>query len=106
MLPKVMSAPQVPTVRWLGDIGHTSRGFVVATKLEHRPASAERGGRQDAVGEPREVAGVQLLRAVAQGLLGVLVDLDDDAVGADRCGPAGQRLDEAAVAGRVAGVDD
>ena len=52
----------------------------------------------DALGEPGEVARVERLRAVAQRLVGILVDLDDDAVGADRGGRAGERLDEPPVA--------
>ena len=50
--------------------------------------------------------GVQRLRAVAERGLGVLGDLDDDAVGADRGGRARQRLDQAPVARRVRRVDD
>ena len=60
----------------------------------------------DALGEPREVARVERLRPVAQRRLGVLVDLDDDAVGADGRRGAGERLDQPPVAGRVAGIDD
>jgi len=60
----------------------------------------------DALGEAREVARVERLRAVAERSVGVLVDLDDDAVRPDRGGRPGQRLDQAAVARRVAGVDD
>jgi hypothetical protein len=47
----------------------------------------------DAGGEAREVAGVERLRAVAQRLRRVLVDLDDDAVGADRGRRPRERLD-------------
>src|SRR3954447_2546989 len=55
------------------------------------------------VGEPGRL---ERLRAVAERGLGVLVDLDDDPVRADGGGRARQRLDEAAVAGGVARVDD
>src|SRR3954451_17727768 len=62
-----------------------------------------RGDVARVVGEVRRL---ERLRAVAQRDLGVLVDLDDDAVRADRGGGARQRLDEAPVAGGVARVDD
>ena len=55
----------------------------------------------DAFRERREVAPVERLRAVAQRRVGVLVDLDEDPVGADRGGGAGERLDQAAIARRV-----
>src|SRR3954451_21327407 len=60
----------------------------------------------DVAGVVGEVGRLERLRAVAQRDLGVLVDLDDDAVGADRRGGSAERLDEAAVAGGVARVDD
>src|SRR6476620_6433511 len=64
-----------------------------------RRAAARKGGvGEDRGRETREVAGAQLLRAVAHRLLGLVVDLDDDAVGADRGRAARERLDEAAVA--------
>ena len=44
--------------------------------------------------------------AVAQGVAGVVVDLDDQAVGADGRGGQGQGLDEPVDAGSVAGVHD
>src|SRR3954464_10286986 len=62
-----------------------------------------RGDVARVVGEVRRL---ERLRAVAQRDLGVLVDLDDDAVGADGSGRARQWLDQAAVARRVARVDD
>src|SRR6185436_1883501 len=70
-----------------------------------RGAAAGEGRVGEDLGrEAREVAGAQLLRAVAHRVLGLVVDLDDDAVGADRGRTARERLDEATVAGRVARV--
>src|SRR3954465_12382292 len=60
----------------------------------------------DVAGVVGEVGRLERLRAVAQRDLGVLVDLDDDAVGADRRGGSAEPLHEAAVAGGVARVDD
>ena len=68
-------------------------------------AAVERGVRGHALGERGEVAAVERLRAVAERDLRVLVDLDEDPVGADRGGGAGERLDQAAIARRVAGID-
>ena len=53
-----------------------------------------------------EAVGVQLLGAVADRVVGVGVDLHDQAVGARRGGGHGHRLDQVAAAGGVAGVDD
>jgi hypothetical protein len=53
-----------------------------------------------------EVVRVQRLRAVADGLLRARVDLDDDAVGPRRRRRERQRLDERALPGGVARVDD
>src|SRR4051812_7199982 len=60
----------------------------------------------DVAGVVGEVRRLERLRAVAQRVLGILADLDDDAVRADRGGGSAERLDEAAVAGGVARVDD
>src|SRR3954469_19007258 len=52
--------------------------------LSLRQALAEQAGvRRDVARVVGEVRGLERLRAVAQGDLGILVDLDDDAVGAD-----------------------
>ena len=48
----------------------------------------------------------ELLRRVADRVLGRRVDLDDDPVGADRRGGERQRLDQRAAPGRVRRVDD
>ena len=71
---------------------------------ERAPVERRVGGHPG--GEALEVARVERLRAVAQRALGVVVDLDDHAVGAGRDGGRAQRRDQLAVAGGVAGVDD
>ena len=53
-----------------------------------------------------EALGAQRLRTVADGLLGVGMDLDDDAVGPDRGGGEAERLDEVAPPRGMARVDD
>src|SRR5829696_622644 len=53
-----------------------------------------------------EVARVERLGTVAQRGLGILVHLDDDAVRADGRRAARERLDQAPVARRVAGIHD
>src|SRR5512133_3987471 len=60
----------------------------------------QRRVRGDVAGVLGEVPGVQRLRTVAQRGVGVLVDLDDDPVGADRRRGARERLDQAPVARR------
>ena len=67
------------------------------------PATAAACSRRDVLVEP---VGVELLRAVADRLLGRGVHLDDDPVGAGRGGGHRERGDEAAAAGRVARVHD
>src|SRR5919202_364285 len=73
---------------------------------EERGLAGDGGGGLDALRVGGEVAGAQLLRPVADRLLGHRVDLDDDAVGAGRGGGQAERLDEGAPPRRVAGVDD
>ena len=68
-----------------------------------RPATAACSTLRGVLGE---LVDAQLLRAVADRLVGLGVHLDDDAVGARRGGGQRQRLDERAAAGGVAGVDD
>ena len=84
------------------------------------PAGARRGRRVrrsgDSCRRPRrparagrvggEVVRAQRLRPVADRLLGLRVDLDDDPVRAGRRRGERERLDEVAPAGRVARVDD
>ena len=53
-----------------------------------------------------ELGGADELGRVAQRLLGTGMGLDDDAVGAGRDARAGERGDQLAPPGRVAGVDD
>src|SRR5215216_3805326 len=68
---------------------------------------AYKGGMpDDGSRESREIAGVQLLRTVAQRRLGIVGDLHDDPVRADRGRRARERLHQPAVARRVRGIDD
>ena len=69
-----------------------------------RPSSG--GSWRHRGGERPQVVVDQRLRAVAQRLLGVRVDVDDDAVRADRDGRPGQRHDQVAPAAGVRRVDD
>ena len=53
-----------------------------------------------------ELGGVDGLGAVGEGVLGLVMDFDDDAVGAAGDGGAGHGQHAVAAAGAVAGVDE
>src|SRR5215211_3060279 len=74
----------------------SDRGELLAGQLRRRLELAQVGG---------EVVRVERLRAVADGLLGGGMDLDDYAVGAGRGRRERERLHERALPGRVARVD-
>src|SRR5215218_7229285 len=78
----------------------SSRGRV----REHLPGDRRRA--LDLLRVRREAVRPQLLRAVADGLVRLRVDLDDDPVRAGRRGRERERLDQRAPPGGVAGVDD
>ena len=75
-----------------------------ASAADRRPSSG--GSWRTAAASAAQVAVDQRLRAVAQRLLRVRVDVDDDPVGADRDRRPGQRHDQVAPAAGVRRVDD
>ena len=53
-----------------------------------------------------EFGGEDGLHAVGEGFFGLVMDLDEEAVGADGYGGAGKRKNFVALAGAVAGIDE
>src|SRR5215207_9399211 len=97
--------PIRPTPRTAMRTGSSPAPCGAAASHRRKLLPGQLGGRLELAQVSGEVIRVQRLRAVADGLLRARVNLDDDAVGAGRGRRERQRLDERALAGRVARVD-
>ncbi len=101
-----MKRGEPPAAAQTADFVEPTSVTVQLSALAASAAAHETRDRDDLAGELGELRRRDLLRGVAERLLGARVRLDDDPVGTDRDGCPGERQDEVAPAGGVRGIDD